>query len=160
MPPIWAGGAGGARRTGVIIAVTAVVALLGGCRFEVGEDEDLEDSIQEMLQETAEAWNAGELERFLAAYADGPSTSSMTPQGPVYGRQDIRARYASAFEPGASRDTLRLESIEVRTLPPLAGIATGRYVLERDGVTTDSGWFTLVVRRTGDGWRIVHDHAP
>ncbi len=47
----------------------------------------------------------------------------------------------------------------MRPLPPLIGIVTGRYVLEREGTVTDSGWFTVVVRQAGDGWRIVHYHS-
>lgn len=147
-------------RPSAVLAATTLLAFLGGCRFEVGEDENLEDSIEVMLRQTAAAWNAGDLEGVLRAYAEGASTSFMSADGPVYGRDALRARFAPAFEPGAERDSVRLERIEVRTLPPLAGIATGRYVLERDGEASDAGWFTLVVRRTSDGWRIVHDHSP
>jgi len=151
---------GTALRASPILLVAALLALLGGCRLEVGEDEDVEDSIEAMLRETAAAWNAGDLEGVLAAYGEGLSSSFMTDDGPARGRDALRARFAPAFAPGAARDSLRLEHVEVRTLPPLVGITTGRYVLERDGEVTGSGWFTLIVRRTGDGWRIVHDHSP
>lgn len=137
-----------------------LLALLGGCRFETGEEENLEESIATMLHRSAAAWNAGDLDGFMEAYVEGASTTYMTEEGPVSGRDRIRARYAPAFAPGAERDSLRLERIEVRTLPPLVGVVTGRYVLERGGAATESGWFSLVVRRTGDGWRIVHDHSP
>lgn len=141
------------------VLLVLLPAALVGCRFEMGEEEDLERSIVTMLQRSADAWNGGDLDGFLAAYAEGTSTSFMTPDGPVYGRSSIRASYAPLFEPGAGRDSLRLENLNVRPLPPLIGIVTGRYVFEREGTVTDSGWFTVVVRRAGDGWRIVHDHS-
>lgn len=146
------------KRRAACLVVVLLLPLVG-CRFETGEEEDLELSIQTMLLESADAWNRGHLDGFIAAYADGPSTSLMTTDGPIYGRETIRETYAPLFEPGATRDSLRLENVNVRPLPPLIGIVTGRYVLERDGTVTDSGWFTVVVRRAGDGWRIVHDHS-
>lgn len=142
-----------------LVLVVLLPAALAGCRFEMGEEEDLERSIETMLVRSADAWNRGDLDGFIAAYADGASTSLMTTDGPVFGRRTIRGLYAPRFEPGATRDSLRLEDLNVRPLPPLIGIVTGRYVLEREGTVTDSGWFSVVVRRAGDGWRIVHDHS-
>ena len=147
------------RRTACLVLVLLLPSAFAGCRFETAEEEDLERSIETMLQRSAAAWNAGDLDGFMAAYADAPVTSFMTADGPLYGREAIRELYAPLFEPGATRNTLRLEDLSVRALPPLIGIVTGRYVLERDGDTADSGWFTAVVRRAGDGWRIVHDHS-
>lgn len=146
------------RRVAGLVLLVLLPAALAGCRFEMGEEEDLERSIEAMLHRSADAWNRGDLDGFVAAYADGVSTSLMTTDGPVFGRATIRGLHAARFEPGATRDSLRLEDLNVRPLPPLIGIVTGRYVLEQDGTVTDSGWFSVVVRRAGDGWRIVHDH--
>jgi uncharacterized protein (TIGR02246 family) len=147
------------RRASRFVLFLLLPSALAACRFEMAEEEDLERSIETMLQRSADAWNRGDLDGFLAVYADGPSTSFMTTDGPVYGRETIRGTYAPLFVPGATRDSLHLEDLSVRPLPPLIGIVTGRYVLDRDGEVTDAGWFTVVVRRAGDGWRIVHDHS-
>lgn len=147
------------RRAAGLVLVVLLPAALAGCRFEMGEEEDLERSIEAMLNRSADAWNRGDLDGFVAAYADGTSTSLMTTDGPVFGRAAIRGLYAPRFESGATRDSMRLEDLDVRPLPPLIGIVTGRYVLDRDGTVTDSGWFSIVVRRAGDGWRIVHGHS-
>lgn len=134
--------------------------VLAGCRFEVGEEEDPVRSVREMLLASADAWNQGDLDGFLSTYADAPSTSFMTLAGPIHGRDSIRAAYAPAFEgAGAVRDSLRFEDLSVRTIPPLMAVATGRYILERGDVITSNGWFTVVLRRASEGWRIVHDHS-
>jgi len=146
-------------RTAGLVLVVLLPTVFAACRFEVGEEEDLERSIEAMLHRSADAWNRGDLDGFMASYADGASTSLMTVDGPVNGRVEIRELYAPRFVPGATRDSLRLENLNVRPLPPLIGIVTGRYVLYRAGTVTDSGWFSVVVRRAGDGWRIVHDHS-
>ncbi|MDH3428358.1 MAG: nuclear transport factor 2 family protein, partial [Gemmatimonadota bacterium] len=100
-----------------------------------------------------------DLEAFMAIYADAPTTSFMTFDGPVYGRESIKTGYAAAFAPGGPRDSLRFEDLTVRQLPPLIGLATARYVLHRGGQVTSTGWFTIVLRRVGGGWLVIHDHS-
>jgi len=141
----------------------ATLALLGllvlaGCRFETVPEEDIEASIETMLEQTAEAWNSGDLDGVMSSYVDAASTAIVTPEGPVFGREAIRAVYAPWFDAGARRARIQFEDVKVRTLPPLVGIVTGRRVREGGSPDPTSGWFTLVVRRVGNGWRIVHDH--
>jgi hypothetical protein len=38
-------------------------------------------------------------------------------------------------------------------------VATARYVLTRDGETTSTGPFTLVMMRVEGTWEIVHDQS-
>ncbi|MGD8496470.1 MAG: nuclear transport factor 2 family protein [Gemmatimonadales bacterium] len=137
---------------------TLSTLLLAGCRFETVPDENVESSVETMLARMAEAWNAGDLDAVMAFYADGSTPALVTPEGPVYGRAQIRAVYAPAFEGSAHRDRIRFEDVDVRTLPPLVGIVTGRRVSVSGTGEPGVGWFTIVVRRVGDGWRIVHDH--
>ena len=145
------------RSTRLVFCALAVLSLTG-CRFETVPEENVESSVEGMLGRMAEAWNAGDLDGVMAFYADGGTTALVTPQGPVYGRDRIRAVYAPAFEGGAHRERIRFEDVEVRTLPPLVGIVTGRRVAASGTGDPGAGWFTVVVRRVGDGWRIVHDH--
>ncbi|TFG63328.1 MAG: nuclear transport factor 2 family protein, partial [Gemmatimonadales bacterium] len=115
------------------------------CTLEVKEDEStgLEASVTAMLERSAEAWNDGNLDAFMSYYASGATTSFMTPDGPVYGPDQIRAGYESWFASDAQRDSLRFEDLNVHQFPPLTGIATGKYVLHRAGQVTATGWFTL-----------------
>ncbi len=149
------------RRSAATALPLAFAIAATACTFEVADDEGtgLEASVTAMLERSATAWNDGDLDAFMADYANAATTSFMTPDGPVYGPEEIRARYASGFAADAHRDSLRFEDLNVRRLPPLIGLVTGKYVLHDDGKVTSTGWFTLVLRRVGDGWRIVHDHS-
>ncbi len=149
------------RRSAVsLLPLTCVITTMA-CTFEVkeGEDTGLEASVTAMLERSADAWNRGDLDAFMSDYSSASTTSFMTPDGPVYGPEQIRTGYEPAFAADARRDSLRFEDLNIRRLPPLIGLATGRYVLHRDGRVTATGWFTVVLRRVGDGWRIVHDHS-
>jgi uncharacterized protein (TIGR02246 family) len=145
-----------------LIAVLIVLpTTLSGCRIEVEPEENvsLEPYIQQMLETSAAAWNQGDLEAFLSDYQDAPSTTFVGARGILSGIDEIRGNYASRFGPGAERDSLRFESIRVRMLSPMIGIVTARYVLHEGGVTQAAGPFTLIMRRTGAGWKITHDHS-
>ncbi len=148
------------RSAVTLLPLTCVIATMA-CSLEVRQDEDtgLEASVTAMLERSADAWNSGDLDAFMSDYSRASTTSFMTPDGPVYGPEQIRAGYEPAFAAGAQRDSLRFEDLNIRQLPPLIGLATGRYVLHRNGRVTATGWFTVVLRRVGDGWRIVHDHS-
>ena len=119
----------------------------------------LREATDELLDRSADAWNAGDLDGFMRWYAPGPATTYIGSTGLIHGREAIRERYAPLFGPGAERDSLRFRDLEARPLGPDLGLATARYVLYRGDSTTAVGAFTLVLQRTDDGWRILHDHS-
>lgn len=168
MPPETAAGATSARsslrRT---VLVSGALLATAGCWIETsppeegGEEEGVDVAARagELLGESARAWNAGDLEGFLTPYLDSPSTTYVGEGGLRRGTDSIRARFAPLFRPGAERDSLRFEKISVRRLGGNHALVTARWVLHREGRVSESGPFTLVLRRTDDGWRIVHDHS-
>jgi ketosteroid isomerase-like protein len=148
-----------ARRAGL-----AVVLLVAACRTgreteRAGDALALRGAVDELLDASEIAWNAGDLDRFMGWYERGAETSFMTNGGPIHGWDAIRERYAPRFAPGASRDSLRFENLETRPLALGLGLATARYVLFAGDSTVAAGIFTLVVKETQEGWRIIHDHS-
>ncbi len=109
------------------------------------------------LQATATMWNRGDLEGFIAPYAD--ATTFMTPAG-LIGRDAMRARYVSRYFTGATPDQqLRFDQLEARALGADHALMTGRYTLAGGARPEQTGRFTLVWMRTPSGWRILHDHS-
>jgi ketosteroid isomerase-like protein len=110
-----------------------------------------------LLLATTDRWNAGDLEGFIAPYAAG--TTFMTPAG-LIDREAMRKRYLARYFTGTRPDQqLRFEQLQVRPLGAEHALLTGRFVLTGGGKADQTGWFTLVWQRTGDGWRIIHDHS-
>jgi len=140
--------------------LAGLVLLLAGCWFEVEEDEtDIQSSIQAMLSQSAAEWNDGDLDGFMDDYLHSEATTFIASGVVVTGYEAIRARYAPRFDAGVPRDSLRFEDVATRRLDGVHGMVTGRWVLHRGGETTSSGLFTLIVRRTSAGWKIIHDHT-
>jgi uncharacterized protein (TIGR02246 family) len=117
-----------------------------------------------MMARSAEAWNRGDLDGFMADYAPGSGTTYIGGRGLLRGPEAIRAAYAPRFAPGARRGTLRFEALEVDVLGPGVVHAIATYVLTgrtaAGADTTIGRGPTSLVMRKGDGrWRIVHDHS-
>lgn len=147
-------------RTDLSALLTATALICTGCTLEVGEDEGsgIEASVSAMLAASADGWNDGDLDAFLAMYAESSTTSLVTPDGLVEGLDQIREWYGPAFQPGARRDSMRVEELDIRQLPPLIGVVTGRRVFRVGDIDARSDWVTMIVRRVGDGWRVLHEH--
>ena len=111
------------------------------------------------LTRAAADWNRGDLDGFVSDYAPESTTTFVDRGHSRHGFDFIRERYRPRFEPGAQRDSLHFEELEVRPLRTGLALVTGRYVLQRAGQITSSGPFTLVMESRPQGWRILHDHT-
>ena len=103
------------------LAAFALALSLGpgaaGCRIErtislgaEDQDADIEAGVEEILQLSADAWNAGDLDGFMVHYERAPTTTYIGSSGLRVGYDAIRARYAPGFEPGAARDPRAAEA--------------------------------------------------
>jgi ketosteroid isomerase-like protein len=149
------------RRFPPVLWLLAATFLASGCRIEIEDTDDsnVQVAVERMLAESAEAWNRGDLSGFMDDYLESGNTTYIGGPGLVTGYDSIVARYAPYFDPGAARDSLRFEAVRVRRLAAVDALATARYILYRGDTITASGPFTLVLRHTSRGWKIIHDHS-
>ena len=139
------------------VLLMVLVSFLVTVRWMEGKDPEVTEVIVIALHKSAEGWNAGDLDAFLAPYDE--TAHYMTGSGPV-GWDGMRARYREKyFLEGRPEQALEFDRIEVRE--PGGGIAlvTGSFRLSGGGKPEKSGWFTLIWKRTPVGWRIIHDHS-
>jgi uncharacterized protein (TIGR02246 family) len=115
--------------------------------------------IEAQLERAASDWNRGDLEGFLSDYAPESTTTFVDGRRARQGLGFIRQNYARWFAPGVRRDSLHFEELQARPLSPTLALVTARYVLQRNGVVSSSGPFTLVMERRLQGWKILHDHS-
>ena len=119
------------------------------------------DEIRAMLKNSEAAWNRGDLQAFASDYEDAPTTTYVGREVTRGGVDAILARYRKAYPTDEARGTLTFSEIEVRPLGQDYALACGKYSLKRTaaGGGDASGRFTLVLRRTPKGWKIIHDHS-
>lgn len=131
----------------------------------------LHREVSALLATSAQAWSAGNLDAFMAAYEDAPQTRYLSHGRDVQGFAAIRAMYASRFGGQAGQlGQLSFDVLEVRALGDDHALMVGRYRLrppqadqvDQAGQATRpeaTGLFSLVLGRTPAGWRIVLDHS-
>lgn len=112
-----------------------------------------------MMENSAMKWNRGDLNGFVSDYDSLPGTTFVEKTHVIRGRDAIRAIYAPRFAPGGVRDSLSFENIEIDLLAPDAANVIAYYRLSRGDSTTARGPTSLVMRKRGSRWKIVHDHS-
>jgi uncharacterized protein (TIGR02246 family) len=127
--------------------------------YHVTNPSDALRQICAMMSRSAAAWNRGDLDAFVRDYADDLGTTYIGSRGIVRGRAAIREVYAPRFAPGAARDSLHFERVEVDLLAPDLANTIAWYVLVRGDSVTARGPTSLVMRRMNGAWKIVHDHS-
>ena len=162
--------------TGLRLSLFGILLLLPGLAACTPEDgppgeqpgagdasDDTATDVAGMLTASAASWNAGDLNGFLDDYWQSDDLTFSGSSGVTRGWEDVRQRYLRSYwAPGATRDSLRFEEIEVTVLNADHALALGRYVLYRPeggGTVTGTGYFSLVLRRTEGAWKIIHDHT-
>jgi ketosteroid isomerase-like protein len=127
--------------------------LIVGCATSRQQD------VRAMLDQQLADWNAGNLEGFMQGYARSDKTRFASGGDVLLGWQTVFDRYRRNY--GGDKDSmgkLKFSDVDVRALGPDSAMAFGRWHLSRQ-TTNLSGLYTLILRKTPDGWRIVHDHT-
>lgn len=119
------------------------------------------DAIRAMMTHSEAAWNRGDLAAFAADYDDSPDTTFIGRDITHGGVQAILERYRRGYPTPEAMGTLTYSEISVRPLGKGYALANGRYALKRTqaGGGDAAGRFTLVLRKTKAGWKIIHDHS-
>ena len=141
----------------LLLPAFTLLILLTGCaspRPSPGTDAE----IRAVIEAQARAWNAGDLARFMEAYDNSPRTRFASGGDVNLGFQTVFDRYRKRYGDRAAMGALTFSELDITVLAPDAAVVFGRYRLQREK-DTPTGLFTLLFRKTGEGWRIVHDHT-
>ena len=119
------------------------------------------DEIQAMMKKSEAAWNRGDLAAFAADYEDSAETTFIGREITHGGTQAILDRYRRGYPTREAMGTLTYSEIAVRSLGKSYAVANGRFALKRTaaGGGDAAGRFTLVLKKTKAGWKIIHDHS-
>jgi uncharacterized protein (TIGR02246 family) len=116
-------------------------------------------AIRAVLDAQVAAWNQGDLVRFMKGYWESDQLSFFSGNSKTAGWKATLERYQKKYQ-GAGKEMGRLsfQELSIELLGPDHALARGRFRLQlkQDAPT---GLFTLILRRTAGGWRIIHDHT-
>jgi beta-aspartyl-peptidase (threonine type) len=127
-----------------------------------GESEEAKSSrkaIEGVLTSQVDAWDKGDLVAFMAGYARSNDLTFYSGDTILKGWDATLERYQKKYQgQGNEMGKLTFRDLDIQLLSADSAVVRGRWELKR---TNDSphGLFTLIVRKTAEGWRIVHDHT-
>jgi uncharacterized protein (TIGR02246 family) len=115
-------------------------------------------AVRAVIDAQSAAWNRGNIEGYMDGYARSADTIFVSGDNVTRGWQTVLDHYKKNYDSREKMGTLTFSELEITPLGNDTAIALGRWRLQR---TKDEphGRFTLVFRKTKQGWRIVHDHT-
>src|SRR5262245_4644780 len=138
------------------------VLSLAGCASErkgLGDaTTDVQPEVRAVLDRQVAEWNAGNLAGFMETYARSNNTRFASGGDLSLGWQTVYDRYRRKYGDKETMGKLTLSDMDIQMLGPDSALAFGRWHLRRASGDA-SGLFTLLLRKTPEGWRIVHDHT-
>jgi len=140
------------------LAVVLVAAFAAGCQTPGRNSSRVEAAVTAALEQQVREWNAGNLAGFMETYAKTDRIRFASGGDVSLGWQTVFDRYQKRYGDRAAMGTLTFSDLDITLLGPDAALAFGRWRLKREK-DEPSGLFTLVFRKTPEGWRIVHDHT-
>jgi beta-aspartyl-peptidase (threonine type) len=138
------------------------LSLVGACASPHGyREQDQSRVIEAVIQAQEAAWNRGDLDGYMSAgYLNSPDLTFYSGGDITRGYETIRERYHKRYlEGGREMGRLAFSDVETFNYDEDTGLVRGRWKLEFLDGKVLAGLFSLIVRRTSEGWRIVHDHT-
>jgi len=116
-------------------------------------------AILAVLNNQVAAWNRHDLEGFMAGYRNTEKLSFFSGGIKTSGWQTTLERYRSRYQSeGREMGHLEFSELAVETLGPQTAFVRGHWNVKMTG-SEQGGLFTLILRKFGDGWKIIHDHT-
>jgi len=115
-------------------------------------------AVRAVLDAQRDAWNRGDVEGYMDGYARAEDTVFVSGDNVTRGWQKVLDRYKKNYNSREKMGTLTFSDLEITPIGNDAAIVLGRWQLQRAN-DKPHGRFTLILRRTKQGWKIVHDHT-
>lgn len=112
--------------------------------------------LNDMMQASADAWTADDLDAFMLAFDNSPDLTFAIPSGITKGWQPLKERYAKSI----AKSNLWFTDIETTVITADTALVFARFhnVMKEDE-SYSTGLTTLLCKKIDGNWVIVHDHS-
>ena len=121
-------------------------------------DAEIIAAVRAVVDAQKDAWNRGDIEGYMDGYDRSPNTVFLSGDNVSRGWQTVHDRYQKNYNSREKMGTLEFSDLEVSVVSKDTAVMIGRWHLARAN-DEPHGRFTLIFRKTKQGWRIVHDHT-
>jgi ketosteroid isomerase-like protein len=119
-----------------------------------------EKAIRQVLASQQDAWNRGDIKQFMDGYENSASITFLG-AALTRGYRPVLDNYIERYPTPDAMGKLTFSELEVNLIGQGHAWMLGRFQLERNaaGGGGKSGRFTLILKKTKSGWKVVHDHT-
>ena len=117
-----------------------------------------EKQIRTSMNEQTEAWNRGDINRFMETYWQNDSLMFIGKHGVTYGWEPTKQNYIKGYPDTTAMGKLDFTILEVKRLSVLYFFVVGKWHLTRSAGNLE-GHFSLLFKKVKGRWVIVADHS-
>ena len=122
------------------------------------QDEKHVDAIRAVLEAQRDAWNKGDIAGYMDGYDRSETTVFVSGDKVTHGWQTVFDHYKKSYDTREKMGALSFSELEISMLNNDFAFVIGKWLLKRSN-DEPHGRFTLVFKKTKQGWRIIHDHS-
>jgi len=115
-------------------------------------------AIRAVLDAQRDAWNKGDIEGYMDGYDRSDTTVFVSGDNVNRGWKTVLERYKKTYDTSEKMGVLTFSDLEITLLSKDSATVLGRWLLKR-AKDEPHGRFTLIFKKTKQGWRIIHDHT-
>lgn len=135
---------------------TVLIAFSSFAKEQLSEKE--KQNILNLFDKQVDAWNDGNLEKFMETYWKSDKLIFIGSRGPSYGWQAALDNYKKGYPDKETMGHLEFKILEISKIDRKSVFVVGRFeVTRRSGDL--NGHFSLVVQKINGKWLIVSDHS-
>jgi hypothetical protein len=136
------------------------LSFISGCekKKEIGFTETDRTAILQTLSDQENAWNEGNVEKFMQGYWKSDSMQFIGSKGINFGWQTTLDNYKKNYPDTVAMGKLHFDILRVNPISADAAFLTGKFYLKRS-IGDMNGIFTLVLRNFDGQWVVVYDHT-
>jgi ketosteroid isomerase-like protein len=138
------------KKIGTLLAILIV-------QISFAQNSDVK-IIQSILDNQTKSWNKGDLDAFMVGYLNSDSLVFIGKSGPTYGYKNTLANYKKGYPDKSHMGNLHFDIVSIKPLNEDHYFVIGKWHLTRT-VGNLNGIFTLVFKKTKEGWKIISDHS-
>ena len=117
-----------------------------------------ESAIRQTLGEQVQAWNEGNIGRFMKTYWENDSLMFIGKGGITYGWQNTLNNYKKNYPDTIAMGKLSYTILKISRLSPEYFYVVGKFHLQR-GIGDLNGYYDLLFRKINGRWVIIADHS-
>lgn len=110
------------------------------------------------MHQQEKAWNAGDIEGYMAYYWNSDSLKFIGKSGITYGWKSTTEHYKKSYPDAATMGKLTFGDIKTKKLSCRLVMVTGSWKLERAKGNLE-GFYSLIWKRIKGKWFIIVDHT-